>query len=245
MPNARWSRTPEISPADCVASGLPARVRPSRPAHGKRLAVRYSSQVPTLFRRKPAADLTKSTNVDAAGADDSRSKSYTPSKRERGVVTPKRSGGAPRRVVGPPLDPKEARAQSKAKRIADRAAMMNGEEYALLPRDRGAERGLVRDIVDSRRNVGSYVFGALFAFCILSFVNIQLAVYGELIFLLLALIVIVDSVLLSRKIKSVITERLPKATPRWRSLYLYGAMRAISFRGMRAPRPKVKPGQAY
>jgi hypothetical protein len=203
--------------------------------------------VPTLFRRKPAAEVVEPTPEAAEETSESRSKAYTPSKRERGVTTPKRGSTQPRRAAATrPANRKEAAAQSRAERIKrrreDREAMMRGEEYALLPRDRGPEKRLVRDIVDSRRNIGTYFFATVFVIMLLTFISVQAALYGNLVFAALLLLVVVDSVLLSRRIRRLVTERLPKSTPRWGSLYAYGAMRALTFRGMRVPKPQHKPG---
>jgi hypothetical protein len=123
--------------------------------------------------------------------------------------------------------------------------MMRGEEWALHPRDRGADRRLVRDIVDSRRNLGSIVFGALIFIVVLSLASPPLAALANPIFLGLIVLVIIDSVLLTRRIKRIVTERLPKESPNWRKLYGYGILRSTSFRFMRAPRAQLKPGDKF
>ena len=53
---------------------------------------------------------------------------------------------------------------------------------------------------------------------------------------------VVDSLLISRRIKKLITERFPRTEQRMGSLYLYGIMRSSSFRKMRMPKPRVKVG---
>lgn len=65
---------------------------------------------------------------------------------------------------------------------------------------------------------------------------------GNIVFLLMVLAVVVDGVLLSRRIKRILPERLPKSAPKWGGLYFYGVMRAVSFRRMRVPRPRVNLG---
>ena len=59
----------------------------------------------------------------------------------------------------------------------------------------------------------------------------------------LALGVIVDGVLISRKIKKLVGERFPNTTQRRRSLYMYGIMRSITFRRMRVPKPQIDIGE--
>jgi hypothetical protein len=54
--------------------------------------------------------------------------------------------------------------------------------------------------------------------------------------------VILDSVLISRRIRKLIGERFPRTTQRMRSLYLYGIMRGLTFRRMRIPNPRLQVG---
>ncbi len=83
----------------------------------------------------------------------------------KGRPTPKRSDAQPRR--GGPVAPPPATRKEAAKRAKEQAALarvqakqgvargsVRGEDRAMVARDRGPVRALVRDIVDSRRNVG-------------------------------------------------------------------------------------------
>jgi Protein of unknown function (DUF3043) len=203
--------------------------------------------VPTLFRRKSTASVIEPDNsVEETIA--SQTRGQTQSKREQGLATPKRNNTG-RRVGGAPnaqLSRREVSAQNRELRVKQREAMMRGDERALLPRDRGPERALVRDMVDSRRNASSYFFIGLLFVLILSTVSIPVLRFaGNVLFVFMVLTVLIDGVLLSRLIKRTVTERLPKATPAWRSLYFYGIMRATSFRRMRVPRPRLKVGDSY
>jgi uncharacterized membrane protein YecN with MAPEG domain len=204
-------------------------------------------QVPTLFRRKTTTDLVETTVEETVTSADSK-RGYTPSKREQGVPTPKRSTTG-RRVAAAPADRKEAAAQARETRRRDRIesrdAMMRGEERALLPRDRGPEKALVRDIVDSRRNASSYFLFGLVLILFLSMLRspaMVVVTYGFMLFMLLT--VILDGFALSRRVKRIVREKLPKSQPRWGSLYFYAIMRSTQFRKMRVPRPRVKLGEA-
>lgn len=204
------------------------------------------------------------TNANATNADGTATKSpeqpkrpkgYTPSKRELGVITPKRKPAG--RVVEPPPanrreairrareKAREARARQREARAEARAGMLAGKEEYLLPRDKGPERALVRDIVDSRRNAASYFLpGALIVVCGVSAAmppTVQLA--SNILWFLLIFGVIVDSVILSRRIKRLIQERYPRTELRMRTLYTYGIMRSLSFRKLRIPGPRVKVGE--
>lgn len=199
--------------------------------------------MPSLFRRK-SADLVEesvaSLTTDESAAA-SRTRSHTPSKRELGVTTPKRPG-AQRRPPGPakPLTKQEAREQRRQRR-AEATAEFRREGG---PRDRGPEKALARDVVDSRRTVGTWFFaGALVVlFGSQSTMPPVVQLASNLLWALLAIGVVVDSVLISRKIKKLVHERLPKTQQRMGSLYLYAIMRAMTFRRMRAPAPRVKIG---
>ncbi len=199
--------------------------------------------MPSLFRRK-SADLveesvtTVTTDEESAAA---RPRGYTPSKKELGQVTPKRPV-AGRRPTAPakPLTKEEARAHRRAAR-AEAAAEFRREGG---PRDRGPERLLARNVVDSRRTVGTWFFGG--ALIVLVGSNQAMPpivrLLSNLLWGALALGVLIDSVLISRKIKRLVRERFPKSTEKLGSLYFYAIMRSITFRRMRAPAPRVNIG---
>jgi Protein of unknown function (DUF3043) len=173
------------------------------------------------------------------------SRSHTPAK---GKATPKRAIAQRRKAEAPPANRREALKRSREKQRAERAeayaGMKAGDERYLLPRDKGPERALVRDIVDSRRTVGPYFFGGAFVLLFLFQIRIPaVAIAANVIWFLLALAVIVDSVLISRKIKTLVKQRFPKSKESLRSLYFYGIMRAISFRKLRMPKTRAKIGE--
>ncbi|WP_430779767.1 DUF3043 domain-containing protein [Actinoplanes sp. G11-F43] len=201
-----------------------------------------------LFRRKPddlVADATSSVTPEEPAV--AHPKGYTPSKKELGVATPKRVAQG-RRVQDPaPASRKEAykqlRERQRAERLEASEGMRNGDERYLLARDRGPERSLVRDIVDSRRTVGSYFIGGAVVVLIGSSIAIpavQLA--SNLLWAALALGVLIDSIFIARRIKKQITTRFPQTQQRLGGLYFYGIMRGLTFRRMRIPKPKVGLG---
>jgi hypothetical protein len=204
--------------------------------------------VQTPFRRKSAEPLTSENAVEESAAvtvAGARSRAYTPSK---GKVTPKRKSGG-RAAEPPPANRREAlkrlRTKQREERAEQRAGMAQGKEEFLLARDRGPERALVRDIVDSRRNVASYFLpGALIVVLGSSgAMPPQVQLGANLFWFLLAIGVIIDSFLLSRKIRTLLEQRYPKSTTRPRSHYWYAIMRSLSFRKIRMPKPRVKIGE--
>jgi hypothetical protein len=205
--------------------------------------------VPSLFRRKPAEVSEPASDTTTAQPEAPRVKGYTPSKRELGKSTPKRPDGGRRTAEPPPTDRREAakrmREKQRAERAEARAGMLRGEEKYLLPRDRGPERALVRDVVDSRRTIGTWFFGLTFVVMLIGFnrsLNPSIYLAANLLFLLFALATAVDSYLITRRIRKLISERFPKTQQKMRSLYFYAIMRGISFRFIRNPKPRVKPG---
>lgn len=208
----------------------------------------YSPSVPSLFRRKQSDVTAPGAIEEEVTSAESRPKSYTPSKKELGQVTPKRSSSG-RKFGSEPVPTnrrdqmKQMRERQRSERAEAAAGMKAGDERYLLARDRGAERALVRDIVDSRRTVGTYFFGGALIVLIGSTVRIpavQLA--SNLLWLVLAVGVVLDSVVIARKVKRLVKERFPKTTQRIGSLQIYGVMRGLTFRRMRVPKPRVQLG---
>jgi Protein of unknown function (DUF3043) len=211
--------------------------------------------VASLFRRK-SAELVEETEPEAAPEPEPetrRPKGYTPSKKELGVSTPKRPIGNVRR---PGTDVprargsltkeerREVREERRARRREVTEGMRRGDERYLSARDKGPARALARDIVDSRRTIGTWFFGGalivLFGSSAAMPPAIRLA--ANLAWGLLAVAVIFDSFLLCRKLKRLLAERHPDSTERRGSLYLYVVMRSITFRRLRIPQPRLKPG---
>jgi Protein of unknown function (DUF3043) len=113
-----------------------------------------------------------------------------------------------------------------------------------MARDKGSDRALVRDIVDSRFSVGTYFIVALFLIVFGSSPSMPRSIQAgaNLLLLFIVLAFAVDCVLLCRRVRKMVAERLPKEDHRWRGLYWYAIMRTLSFRRLRIPKPRVKPG---
>jgi hypothetical protein len=208
--------------------------------------------VPSLFRRK-ATEVAEVAEAPTSSEDvvepATPRRGHTPSKKELGKVTPKRS--AARRVVEPPpANRREAarrlRDKQRQARAEAREGMRQGKEEYLFARDKGTDRALVRDIVDSRRNVASYV---IFGFFILIFTTSPalpagVRVTANLMFYVLLLAVVLDSMVLARKVKTILRERFPKDTIRKGTTW-YAIMRSLSIRRLRIPSPRVKLGEKF
>ena len=202
--------------------------------------------MPTLFRRKPADPAQGATVTNDPAGDPAESevvhatRSYTPSK---GKATPKRSDG--RRKPAKPLNKREAREKAKADRAEAMAGMRAGDDRYLMPRDKGPERALVRDVVDSRRTVGTWFFGTAFVVLLASGTGSPaFTLYGQLLWFVIGLLTIADTIIICRKIGKLVRERFPKSQVKPRSLYFYAFMRGITFRRLRMPQPRKKIGEA-
>jgi hypothetical protein len=167
----------------------------------------------------------------------------------KGRPTPKRSEAQGRRQGPPPPPPttrkeayKRMREQQASKRGEARQGMARGDDNYLPARDRGPVRKLVRDVVDSRRNVGSF-FLVIAAVALIGTIVPSIAVrnYASLLLFGFFLLLVVDSVVLGRKIKRKVGERFPD-TMQTRSLTWYGISRSTMIRRWRFPKPEVPLG---
>ncbi|MFD0517341.1 DUF3043 domain-containing protein [Paractinoplanes durhamensis] len=139
---------------------------------------------------------------------------------------------------------KQMRERQRVERAEAAEGMRAGDERFLLARDRGPERALIRNYIDARRTVGTWFFGGALIVLIGSTVqNKQIQLASNLLWALLALAVIVDSVLIARTVKKLVKERFPKSDQRIGALQFYGVMRGLTFRRMRVPKPQVDLGQ--
>lgn len=168
----------------------------------------------------------------------------------KGRPTPKRSEAQGRRQGPPPPPPttrKEAyrrmRQNQAANRGHDRAAAMRGEEDYLPARDRGPERRLVRKIVDSRRNVASIFLLIVALMLVAQFTpNVTLRSYAVILWIGFFVVILIDSIVLARKIRRTVEERFPNTKARMRSLSWYGISRSTMIRRWRFPKAEVELG---
>ncbi|TSE01174.1 DUF3043 domain-containing protein [Skermania sp. ID1734] len=211
-----------------------------------------------LLRRGNAAN-SNEPETTAVQATDAPKQVGTEGK---GRPTPKRrdAEGRKRGPVAPaPMTAKEARARrkqsqgTKAERKAARelrrasasdarARMMAGEEGYLLARDKGPVRGYVRDIIDARRNLVGLFMPLALLLILAMFVSPALQAIVTLAMLVMMLFMIIEGIYLSRMISKRVNERFPNNTESTVKLGWYAFVRASQLRRMRAPKPRVSPG---
>src|SRR4051794_13073824 len=84
----------------------------------------------------------------------------------KGRPTPKRSEARKQRRTATPTNRKEAakirREKMREQRVAQRRALLTGDERHLPARDAGPAKRLARDYVDSRFTLGQIFFGVIF-----------------------------------------------------------------------------------
>jgi hypothetical protein len=193
--------------------------------------------------RRTSAETTDATTSDAELTDQFVKASG------KGRPTPKRTEAQGRRPGPPPPPPttrkeayKRMREQQATRRSETRQGAARGDDAYLPARDRGPVRKLVRDVVDSRRNVGSF-FLAIAGVALIGTIVPSLVVRNYASFLLFGffLLLIVDSVVLGRKIKRRVAGRFPEQQ-KTRGLIWYGISRATMIRRWRFPKPEVPLG---
>jgi Flp pilus assembly protein TadB len=167
---------------------------------------------------------------------------------KKGRPTPKRSEAeANRRTrVTVPKDRKEASRQSRerlrAEREKQRVALLNGDERALPARDKGPVRRFTRDYMDSRWSLAEFFLPFAVVILVLSVVRVPaLQLLSTMLFLLFAVLVVVDFLRLGLGLKKALANRFPNENVR--GAVGYGLMRNLQMRRLRLPKPQVKRGE--
>jgi hypothetical protein len=168
----------------------------------------------------------------------------------KGKATPKRrEAEAARKVSAIGASGRSARGTGKGGKLTPeqarvrREAMRRGDDSALPLRDRGPARRYARDFVDARRNVLGLFVPVAVPVILLGFIFPHVkTVVAITTFALYAYILgsVLDSVVMAQAIRKQIAIRFPNETTR--GIGLYAAMRALQFRRMRMPGPRVSRG---
>jgi hypothetical protein len=166
----------------------------------------------------------------------------------KGRPTPKRSEAQTqrRRASSAPTDRKEAMKRQREARRTDlarqREALANGDERYLPARDKGPVRRFVRDFVDSRFCIAEFFLPLAVVILVMSMVRIgSLQNIALLLWLGVIVLIIVDSIGLSIRLKKQLNERFPDEPKR--GAIAYGLMRTLQMRRLRLPKPQVKRGE--
>jgi hypothetical protein len=191
----------------------------------------------------PAASATSDTAVVKA---DGKGRA-TPSRREAEQRNRKPLVGAPALAPGATkAERKAARAAQTARnreeRLRTREALASGDEKNLPVRDKGPGRRLVRDYVDARRNMGEFFLPLALVSVVLSMLPVPaLKVISLLTLYGLVIAIVIDAILLRRKVIKVVTQKF--GAPAAAGVGGYAIMRSLQIRRSRLPRPQVQRGQ--
>lgn len=165
---------------------------------------------------------------------------------KKGKPTPKRKEAEA--ALRRPLVPEDrkaaqraAREQAREERARVRTAQLSGDESALPPKDRGPVKRYIRDMVDSRLNVGEIILPLMLVVLVLTFLPIRVAQFGGLLVVwVILLAAVIDTWLLWRRVKKRVTEKFGAPPPKGSASYT--VMRSFQMRISRIPRPQVKRG---
>ena len=168
----------------------------------------------------------------------------------KGRPTPKRSASQQRR--GGPVAPPPATRKEAAKRAKEQAALARvqakqgsarGDDRAMVARDRGPVRALVRDVVDSRRNVGVLLL-PLALLLVVAQLSRNPAVLSVALTLWLAglLAMVADIAVTTVTLRSRIKAAFPEEGKMVGHVG-YGLLRSTVFRRFRMPPTRTSPGR--
>jgi Protein of unknown function (DUF3043) len=207
-----------------------------------------------VFGRKPSQSST-STSTSTSKASRRRSSTSGPDSgvddataaREgsKGHPTPKRREAerGRRRAITAPRDRKEAYRQTRDRQRQDRtknmAALRAGDEAHLPARDRGPVRKYARDLVDARRSVAEFFLPlALVILALTAFGSRQLKTFGSALWLALVVLIVLDSFVLSFRLRRGLARSLPDVGHK--GALPYTLMRSMQIRRFRLPPPRIK-----
>lgn len=127
----------------------------------------------------------------------------------------------------------------REERKKSREGMMAGDERYLTARDKGPQRRMARDVVDTRFTAGELVLPLLLVVVLTTFIN-SYAVQLISLFSMWGLfgVVAIDSWIVGRRVKKLVSAKFG-ADKIESGLVWYGAMRSIQMRTLRIPKPQV------
>lgn len=180
-----------------------------------------------LFRRKDtAADAEPAPLVVETGRD----------ARKKGGPTPtrKQAEAARRERLTRQVTKKDAARMQRAERTRTMQA-----------RDNTPEKALLRDFIDSRRNVGEFLLPGMVVILGASFlyqVAPGIALVATVAMYVFLFVVLLDTFLMWRGFKKLLAQRQPRSSTG--GLLMYGMNRSIQIRRFRMPAPRVKRGES-
>ncbi|MCX4761401.1 DUF3043 domain-containing protein [Streptomyces sp. NBC_01275] len=203
-------------------------------------------RLPLGFVFRSRAKEEKAQVADKAPVTDSKQTRDPQAK--KGRPTPKRSEAQSQRrsVANTTTSRKEASKRQRDERRAQlerqRQALASGDERYLPARDKGPVRKFARDFIDSRFNVAEFFLPMAVVILVLSMVRVgALQSIALLLWLVVIVLIVVDSFVTSFRLKKRLAERFPEQNRR--GAVAYALMRSLQMRRLRLPKPQVKRGE--
>ena len=158
------------------------------------------------------------------------------SKKDRATPTRREAEAARRARLNPQLTKKESKARERQLRAVERQ-----RTYQAF--DSSPERQLVRDVVDSRLNLGEVALPLLLIMMAFTFVPVVYRFADIVVYVMWAFLVamLIDTFFMWRRYKRIAAERIPDRPTK--GMLFYGFNRQLSFRRWRTPPPRVKRGE--
>lgn len=123
-----------------------------------------------------------------------------------------------------------------------RQAMKTGDERFLPARDKGPVRRFIRDYVDSRFSFVELMIPILIVTMILGYSgNSRLATIGNTLLFGMLLLVVLDLLLLRRRLRKQLATRFPGESTKGTTYY--AVTRSLQMKFMRMPKAQVRIGQ--
>ncbi|MBM7168569.1 DUF3043 domain-containing protein [Streptomyces sp. G44] len=191
---------------------------------------------------------SKEEKAPAAQAPVTDSKQPRDPQAPKGRPTPKRALAQSQRrsVTNTPTTRKEAakrqRDERRAQMAKQREALASGDERYLPARDKGPVRKFARDFVDSRFCIAEFFLPLAVIILVLSMVRVpQLQNIALLLWLIVIVLIVLDSVATAFRLKKRLAERFPNDNKK--GAVAYALMRTLQMRRLRLPKPQVKRGE--
>lgn len=193
----------------------------------------------SMFGRRTAKD--DPATDDATIAEKIGGKGHaTPSRREAEAARKKRMTAPRTRKESAALQRERTRDARKRQRSALDGS---GSDRDLPARDRGPVKGFIRDYVDSRYTVGQFLLPLMFVMFAMTVVSAAWAAgLSSSLFLTVILLMIVDSVRISRGVKKSVSARFEPDEAK--GITMYALLRSWQMRRLRLPKPRVSVGDA-
>lgn len=137
------------------------------------------------------------------------------------------------------------RDQRNARNKEIQQKMDAGEEQYLLERDRGPERRFLRDWVDSRRMLSSWLMPVMLVLLVFMFIGVakpMIANTASIVGMVVMLVFLIEGIYQGRRATAAVRKHFPDSTLKGWTLGFYAWSRASQPRRLRTPKPQVEAG---